>query len=432
MVHQILTLILQVNLYVLYILGLPAILTALASGGVTRVLRYRTAMLWVGFALWVLLDVPFSTWRGGSAGLIFSYLRTDFIMLFIIGGLATDWRECRLVLWTVAAASVFNLFISRYFGQVDANDRVSLVYFGTVSNANDFAGHLVLVLPFLLWVAMCAKSFLVRILAVIGLVWGLYLVLASASRGAAVAVAVGLVFLVLFAPGRLKPLFLVLSVPLVLGIGLVLPERVLNRIFSFSATGTNVSEEAIMSSELRKKLFYDSLKYTVDYPLFGVGPGQFPIQEGLENKKENPNAAALWCQTHNSFTQISSECGIPAVILYTLGIGSTMLLFRRTARKIQGVPRLADMQKALFCLQLSMVAFCTAILFLNFGYFFYLPGMAGFAIILDLAATTELSAALPAPPPAFNAGLHFQPAPRLPGRRPIPVRFDGKMAGPRT
>ena len=429
MLHQILTLVINVNLYLLYIIGIPAILATVFSGGAMRVLRYRNATYWLWFALWMVIAVPFSSWKGGSAAVAFSYVRTDFIMMFVIGSVAINWREARRLMWVIASACVANLFISRYFGQTDMNDRASLVYFGTVSNANDFAGHLTLVLPFLLWVAMSSKSVVLRVLATAGLAWGLYLILASASRGAAVALAVGIVFLIFNAPGRLRIVFLITALPLVLFTMFLIPQRALERIFSFSSSQTNVAEEALLSSQLRQKLFSDSVKYAITHPVFGVGPGQFSINEGMETKRQNPNAVALWAETHDSLTQIASECGLPALMFYLLGTGSTFFMLRRTLKRVQGVPRLADMAKALFCLQLSMVAYCTAILFLNFGYFFYLPGMAGIAIVMDIAATAELGAAVPAAAtPVFQNAPFRPPVLQRPARQPLP-RFDGRITG---
>ncbi len=280
MLHQILSYTFRVNLYLLYIFGIPATLAIFLSGGMLRVLRYRTAVYWVLFVIWLLIAVPFSSWRGGSAGLAYTYLRTEFIMMFIVGGVAIDRRECRLVLQAIAAACVVNLFISRFFGEVDTNDRMSLIQFGTVSNANDFAGHLILVLPFLLWVTLSTKNALLRILSIGGLAWGTYLIIASGSRGAGLAILAGVIFLVVSAPGQLRLSFLVMSPMVILLAVFLVPQHTLQRILSFSSTAANTSDEAMLSSKIRERLLRDSLKDMIDHPLFGVGPGQFTETEG--------------------------------------------------------------------------------------------------------------------------------------------------------
>ena len=87
MLHQLLTYKLGANLFLLYIFGLPPVLGFLFTGGFRRAVRFRVALYWLLFAGCLLLACIFSTWRGGSAAVVVTYLRTDFLMLFLIAGL---------------------------------------------------------------------------------------------------------------------------------------------------------------------------------------------------------------------------------------------------------------------------------------------------------------------------------------------------------
>jgi hypothetical protein len=69
---------------------------------------------------------------------------------------------------------------------------------------------------------------------------------------------------------------------------------------------------------------------------------------------------------------------------------STGLLLGRLYKQVRGSPELQEVSSALFCMRLSMIMYCTAILFLNFGYFFYLPAMAGLAAVLSGAVQARL------------------------------------------
>jgi O-antigen ligase len=60
------------------------------------------------------------------------------------------------------------------------------------------------------------------------------------------------------------------------------------------------------SSQERQALLWRSIEITKEHPLFGIGPGNFPIISGS------------WHVTHNSFTEMSSEGGVPAFVLYVL------------------------------------------------------------------------------------------------------------------
>ena len=58
---------LHVDLYVLYLIGPPAIIGVLLTGGVQRTYRGLPAKLWTGFFIWMALAVPTSSWMGASA-----------------------------------------------------------------------------------------------------------------------------------------------------------------------------------------------------------------------------------------------------------------------------------------------------------------------------------------------------------------------------
>jgi hypothetical protein len=344
-------------------------------------------LYWTLFALWAAIAVPFSIWQGGSAAVVSAYFRTALIMVFVIGGLAVRWRECRLMMFTIAGATIANLASARLFGHLDANQRLSLD-FGTVSNSNDYAGHLLFVLPFLLWVVWISKSWILRILAFFGIGYGVYLLLATGSRGALVALIVDMLFILFTATPRRRIALLVLA-PIILGAGImVLPEAAFHRILSFSRQNDESSEEAIQSSDARQKLLWDSITCALRNPLLGIGPGQFVVYEG---RAELRGAGVYWHEAHNTFAQVASECGIPALLLCLTGIFSSMRLLKAAYRQTSARPELKEISSAIFCMRLAIVGFCSAIFFLNFAYAFYLPAMAGLAIAAKSASQRLLN-----------------------------------------
>ena len=387
MLHQFQTVMMGFNLYLLYLFGIPAIIGVVAAGGLRRAFRGRPAYYWAGFAIWMFLAIPFSSYRRGSAELLLTYLRTDLIMLFVTGGLAVTWRECKQLMHAIAWGVVVNLMCARIFLKgVGSENRVSLE-FGSISNPNDLAAHLLFALPFLLWVAMSSKFILMRLFAMLGVVYGLYVILGTGSRGALVALGVATVYF-LVRGTALQRLVLVGIAPIVAAVLLtVVPARILQRLTSFSTSDANAMGDAIASSMTRQYLLKTSIGYTLQYPLFGVGPGQFSSFEGMHNQIIGTHG--VWQEAHNTFTQVSSECGIPAAILFIAGIVSTFLLLNRTFGQARNRPDCADIRAAVFCVSLALVAFCTAIAFVNFAYFFYLPAMAGLAIAMSKAAQVE-------------------------------------------
>jgi O-antigen ligase len=98
----------------------------------------------------------------------------------------------------------------------------------------------------------------------------------------------------------------------------------------FEQTNANpATNEASGSAQQRKELLIQSLKVTAEHPLFGVGPGNFEIVSGV------------WHVTHNSYTQMSAEGGVPAFLLYVLifwrGIANLREVrkYRKTGKRIR-------------------------------------------------------------------------------------------------
>jgi len=145
--------ILHINTYVLYLVGLPALLGVLIVGAVPRTYRNRMAWYWTGFLFCILASVPFSSWTGDSAAFAINYIRFDFPLLFVAGGLAMGWKEVRSIFRTIAAAGVLTLITARLFAR-NTNGRLDLESSGSIGNPNDFASHLLFVLPFVLFVAL--------------------------------------------------------------------------------------------------------------------------------------------------------------------------------------------------------------------------------------------------------------------------------------
>lgn len=388
MLNELLSYIEGRNFYLLYFFAIPPLLGLFVSGGIARVLRERSGILWLCFGVWAVIAIPFSIWRGGSAHTVWAYWRSELLMMFVIGGITRTWCECRVVMLAIAAAAAVNIVSIKLFGQEDMTGRRSLD-FGTVANANDLAGHLLLVLPFLVWVALSCRPLMLRVAALGGLSCGVYLVLASGSRGALVALAVDVLFFIFAASRRYRVGFWLLASFLFVITIMVIPSRVANRLLSFSSSQSGASEEALGSSESRQTLLWDSIICTLRNPIFGIGPGQFVTYEGT--KEELQGTGAYWHGAHNSYTQAASECGIPGLLLYLAAIWSSWRLLKAVGRHAIRNPQLLGAADGILCIRLAVVGFCTAAFFLNFTYTFYLPAMTGLAIAMASAVHVNRS-----------------------------------------
>jgi O-antigen ligase len=109
------------------------------------------------------------------------------------------------------------------------------------------------------------------------------------------------------------------------------------------------------SAEARYELLIQSLKVTATHPVFGVGPGNFPSYTGL------------WRVTHNTYTQFSSECGIPVLLLFLL-LMRRVFLNLRYLRKVPRSPDTEELHLYTSALMASFGAYLLGAFFSSTGY----------------------------------------------------------------
>jgi O-antigen ligase len=168
----------------------------------------------------------------------------------------------------------------------------------------------------------------------------------------------------------------------------VLPDQTKARLGSLFGSEHGEAEE---SRDSREYLFFKSVEYSFQYPLFGVGPDQFPNYEGAEARSEGRHGN--WHVTHCVWTQVSSECGIPALLFLIASISTAFFPLNRIYR-LAREKQMEDFARASLCFLLSAVGFLVAITFLAQAYAYYIPVMVGLAVAFRNAAEKELGISL--------------------------------------
>jgi O-antigen ligase len=369
-----------VNTYVLYLFGPPALLGVVASGGLKRTFRYTPAKFWLAFIVYMVLAVPFSSWRGDSIMVVQSYIRTNFIMLLVTAGLAMSWVECRSIMYAIASASIINLATTHLLiNQTASGERLVLRSRGMISDPNDLAAHLLLVLPFLLFIVLRRRTPIIfRLFVAAAIIDGMFLVLRGGSRGGLVGLVFALAFISIFGSGRQRVVVGIAAPAILIILITLLPGPTWQHLKSFS-TGPDASGAAIASRESREYLLRKSIEYTFKKPFFGVGPGQFSNYEGAEAVGER--RLGNWHDTHNTYTQISSECGIPALVFYLGAIISTFGILRKIRKKATRMHQ-DEIVTATFCILLGLIAYSAASTFLTLGYMLQWPAISGLVIAI--------------------------------------------------
>ena len=229
-------------------------------------------------------------------------------LVIVIFGAVRSMKRLRWIL-LIQAASVAAIAITSIISAHTPGGRLQGVLSGMYGNSNDFALLIDLSLPLCLAFALTTKSYWQKLAWTVAMLAMIYAIFLTASRAGAVAFVV-VTLVCLWRLGvkgrRFYLLWLVPVAAIVIWIysGNVLQERFAPT--NIDPVTNNHSTEASESAQARKELLFQSLKVTAQHPLFGVGPGNFVVVSGT------------WHVSHNSYTQMSAEGGIPAFLLYVL------------------------------------------------------------------------------------------------------------------
>lgn len=374
---------------------LPLIL--LMSGAALRGLRVREGKLWLFFFLWMVIDLPFSAWRSGTASLLINYGPRSWILLYYIVSFVVTITMLRRMIYVQVFGAVLLLLSCIAFGSAGPQrfDVQGSLFF---SNANELAMSILFGMAVLMFPIMRGSA-LWKIAAVLCLGVSTVYLLKTGSRGGLLGfIAMFLALMILSRRRLLVLLFMALGAILAV---LFVSHESLHRL-SLAFGGPSIYEasgddfSAIASRMQRTELLRRSIILAIENPLFGVGPGQFAVAVDQQAKQEGKRSP--WLGTHNSYTEVASECGIPALICYCALLWFCIRTNYRLFRTTQDRPGAEDVHAITFCLLLSSVVYAVCTFFDHVAYTGILPTIGGLSIALKLATD-----ALPGLRPAARA-----------------------------
>lgn len=370
----------------------------LLSGNALRGLQRPVGRWWAAFLIWMLLATPFSVWKGGSAMLLWNYVPRGYLQFFYICAFATSIRRCRSLMFVNIAGAVVLLLTCVKFGSVgDGSDygRFLIPQSLFFSNANDLGLALLLGITSF-WFLVSQPGIGKRIAGMLGILLCVIYTLKTGSRGCLLAL-IALSFLI-FLFSRNKVMTVLIALPIIGITLLMLPSATRHRLLLFGTETEAVdaqgsSDVAAIGSQLeRRELFKTSVALTLQHPLLGVGPDEFAV--AMAGDRAKIGLRSPWLGTHNSYTQVSSECGIPALICYCAVLFLSFRTNLRIFRQSRDNPALKDVASLSFCLMAGILVYAVSTFFFHIAYSGGLPILAGFSLALRLAAEPLLSRSL--------------------------------------
>ncbi len=326
-----------------------------------------------GFTMWVLIGSPFGFYRAQSLLTVIEMVKS-FLIFTACAALIATVRQSRRLMLAVALSSLASALMSGFFGEMKYG-RLSITQ-GGLGDPNAYAMFLLLGLPMWWYLARRTSRYAVKLIC-----WGCTIPIFTAiaktgSRGGMVALA-ALLLMVFFHASIMKKVQIMIVGVIFLGVLYVtLPPYLKARYFTLFAAETAAQlgvdeaklESDVGSSEERYKLLINSLLITMRNPIFGVGAGNFVHYAEAEARKRGSRTGGQ--PTHNTYTEISSEAGLPALILFS---GAIVFTFRRMSlflkTKLPAASKdLPDMAHAVRYLRMSLVSSLVCCFFLSYAY----------------------------------------------------------------
>ncbi len=388
--------------------SLAALLLALLRGGLFRAMKSWPFVLLVFLTGWMMLATPTSIWRGGSARMLRDVWSPSLLVFFVVAGLTATLGQVRKAFFAIGFGVIAAGLLVGLLGRFLAG-RFAF-FFGTFGNSNLLMFHLLFGAPMCLYRLQESGKFL-RVSMIPALAVVVYTMLRTGSRGGLIILAVLLLMMLRRFSwfGRM----LVAGVAAIMAAGLVLlPSEIQDRYRTMVATASDTADPAFQSAlesrDARVVHLRESLQFTFEHPIFGVGPGLFSVASA--GYAESEGRSAMWRETHNAYTQISSECGIPALLLF---LGLLIWIWRTIARVDRGARAAGrrDIGNLAFCLKLSLAATAVHCLFDSIGYQYYVPLLAALTLALEGSTRALLAreAGARAGTPVKQSGVTAEP-----------------------
>jgi len=342
------------------ITGVLAVVALLLALGKKRQRLPREVIYLILLLVQLWATVPMSpVWRGGAFNTMLDF--TKVLPIIIVMALIVNTSKKLRWLIFVQAASVATIAAVTIWKGHQLHGRLEGALDGIYSNANDLAFVIAISSPLCLYFLFRTKNKLGKAIWALAILVMIYTVFVTVSRGGLISLAAAAAICIWeFAIRGRRRYLLVVAVTAGIAFWVYAGRGVMSRFEATSPTANAVQESAYDSAQQRRDLLIQSLKVTAEHPLFGVGPGNFTIVSGH------------WRVTHNSYTQMSSEGGVFAFVLYI------MILWRGFANLAgtKRLPRPTDERGMLAkALRASLVAFVFGSFFASeayqlFPYFF--------------------------------------------------------------
>lgn len=337
--------------------------------------RPREINLILLFGLAAILSMPLAV-SPSEAYTEFTELLLKALVIFIVFVNVTRTElRLKVMMWLAFAVSLYLSFwaVSDYsngiFREGSAyynNQRIGGAIRGLFGNSNDLALHLVTMVPLAIGFAFASKNFLKRVLYIgVGALF-IAAVVVTFSRGGFLGLFIAALVLLRKIGRKNKLLSTGALVVAMMTLLTLAPGAYFSRIGTIFSSASDHTGSSSQRTEILKR----SIRVTLRYPLFGVGVGNFHHKSVHE------------LVTHNAYTQVSSEMGIPALVIYLMLMIYPLRRLRQIEAETENRPDKRKFHYWSIGIQASLIAYMVSSFFGAVAYQWYVYFIVGYAVAL--------------------------------------------------
>jgi putative inorganic carbon (hco3(-)) transporter len=354
-------------------LGIYAITQIVVEGNLTARTREINLALLLGVT--ALLSIPFAV-SPGEAWTTFNDLLIKALLIFIV--IVNVVRTKRRLYLLILLSMVVSLYLSFYaiqdyragnfgLGNLDNSTlRIMGRINGLFNNPNDLALHLITIAPIAVGLAFAKQGLLRKFVYIGSALLMVGAIIITFSRGGFLAL-VAVSFFLMRKLGRNQRGMATAGFVLAMVIFFaVAPGNYGSRLSTIFDIGSDITGSASQRNEILKR----SIWVTLRYPLFGVGLGNFHYKSFQE------------LGTHNAYTQVGSEMGIPAMVIYIMFLIYPYKRLKEIEKATDGKKDERYYYYLSIGLRAGLIGYMVASFFAAVAYQWYIYYLVGYAIAL--------------------------------------------------
>jgi len=320
----------------------------------------------------MILTIPLAVWRGGAWDTVFNKFSKTVVAAILVSMVVASLLQLRRLLW-IQTSAVAVVSIAAVLLRHQHDGRLEGFGYGVLQNSNDLALNIAIVLPICLAFMLHGRG-LKKAVWIVAMILMVVAVVMTYSRAGLLALIMcgGVAVHEYGIKGKRRYLIGIAVFVALLGLGLIMVSSTYRARVESIVLGNIEGSHDKNSREARLELLKKSIVLSAQHPIFGVGPGNFKVMDTEDTG---------WGVAHNTYTELSAEAGIPALVLFLLALRAAFknIAEAKRSEKYQSDPDYRLFTQALFA---GMMALIVGGCFASLEYNLYPYIMIGYTCVL--------------------------------------------------